>query len=140
MDAIRIATSGLDVEWQRLQIVAQNLANMNSTRNENGEVYRPLALVSGADASFGAMVDSSRLVPTGVRVVGIEQQTGGLRRVYEPNHPHADAEGFVSYPNVDHAAEMTLMIKTSRAYEANLVTVSVAQQMYLHALDIGRQS
>ncbi len=140
MDAVRIATSGLDVEWQRLQIIAQNLANMNSTRNADGSVYHPLTLVSGADANFGAMVDSSGLAPSGVRVIDVEQQPNGLRQVYQPNHPQADPNGFVTYPNVDHAAEMTLMIKASRAYEANLVTVSVAQQMYLHALDIGRQS
>ena len=139
MDAVSIGMSGLDVEWQRLQVIAQNLANMNSTRGENGDVYRPMTLVSGAN-SFGAMIDGSAMAPTGVHVVSIEAQANGLRRVYEPTHPHADSEGFVTYPNVDHAAEMTLMIKTSRAYEANLVAVSMAQQMYLHALDIGRQS
>jgi len=140
MDAVRIASSGLDVEWQRLQIVAQNLANMNSTRSADGHVYHPLTLVSGAGPSFGAMMDSSGLTPAGVQVIGIEQQPNGLRRVYQPTHPQAEADGFVTYPNIDHAAEMTQMIKASRAYEANLVTISVAQQMYSHALDIGRQS
>jgi flagellar basal-body rod protein FlgC len=140
VDAVRIATSGLDVEWQRLQIIAQNLANMNSTRSADGHVYRPLTLVSGADASFSSMVDASGLSPSGVHIVGLEEQPGGSRRVYQPGHPQADASGFVTYPNIDHAAEMTLMIKTSRVYEANLVTVNIAQQMYSHALDIGRQA
>lgn len=134
MDAVRISLSGLDVEWQRLQIVAQNLANMNSTRDAAGNVYRPLTLVSGSDVPFGTMLAQ----PAGVRVTGVEAQTNGIRRAYEPGNPLADAAGYVSYPNVDHAAEMTLMIKASRAYEANLAAVSIAQEMYGHALEIGR--
>jgi len=140
MDPIQISRTGLDVEWQRLQIIAQNLANMNSTRTETGEVFRPLRLVSGPDSSFSAMLGASREPATGVHVVGIEPQANALKRNYEPSHPHADAEGFVTLPNVDHSAEMTLMIRTSRAYEANLAVMSIAQGMYGRALDMGRRS
>ena len=80
------------------------------------------------------------LQPKGVRVYGIEASDRGVRRVYEPGHPHADAQGFVTYPNVSHAEEMTLMVKTSRAYEANLVALAAAQQIYSSALQLGRQS
>jgi flagellar basal-body rod protein FlgC len=65
---------------------------------------------------------------------------GNVRRVYEPGHPHADAEGFVAYPDLDHAGEMTLMVRTSRAYEANLVAMNIAHQMYTRALELGRQA
>jgi flagellar basal-body rod protein FlgC len=61
-----------------------------------------------------------------------------MRRVHEPGHPHADTDGFVSYPAVDHAGEMTLMIKTSRSYEANLTAMNIAHQMYNRALELGR--
>jgi flagellar basal-body rod protein FlgC len=73
-------------------------------------------------------------------VMGIEAMPGNLRRVYEPGHPHADAEGFVTYPDIDLAGEMTLMIQTSRSYEANLVAMNIAHQMYSRALEFGRQS
>jgi flagellar basal-body rod protein FlgC len=141
MNAVEISLSALDVEWRRLEIVAQNLANMNSTRTESGDPYRPLRLLSGPALDFGAtLAHSQQLSPSGVRIVGIEAQANALRRAYEPDHPHADADGFVTYPNIDHAAEMTLMIRASRAYEANLAAVGIAQEMYGRALDMGRQS
>ncbi len=140
MDPIQIGRSGLDVEWQRLQVIAQNLANMSSTRSADGDVFRPLRLVSAPNVQFSTMLDNARLYPGGVQVTGVEPQANGLRQTYEPEHPHADAEGFVTRPNVDHASEMTLMIKTSRAYEANLAVISLAQGMYARALDMGRQS
>lgn len=154
MDPIQIGRTGLDVEWQRLQIIAQNLANMNSTRSENGEVFRPMRLVSGPDTTFSALLGgtpvqasglpAAKLVggvqATGVRVTAVEEIPEGLRQSYEPDHPYADAQGFVTRPNIDHAREMTGMIRASRAYEADLAVISIAQGMYARALDMGRQS
>lgn len=142
MKAIEISRSGLDVEWQRLEVIAQNLANMSSTRTETGDVFRPQRLVSGPDRNFKSMLEggTSLQPPSGVRVMGVEAQADSVRKTYDPSHPHADADGFVSYPNVDHAGEMTLMIKTARSYEANLVAISIAQDMYSRALDFGRQA
>lgn len=140
MDPIQIGRTGLDVEWQRLQIIAQNLANMNSTRTETGDVYRPLSLLSAPDVSFTTMLGNRALLAGGVHVTGVEPQADGLRKTYEPENPHADADGFVTRPNVDHAKEMTLLISTSRAYEANLAMISIAQGMYGRALDMGRQT
>lgn len=142
MNAFQISLSGLDVEWRRLEIIAQNLANMNTTRTEDGGVYRPLRLLSGPTADFGALLTegATHIAPSGVNVLAIEPQADALRRAYEPNHPHADTDGFVTYPNVDHACEMTLMIRASRAYEANLAAANIARDMYSRALDIGRQS
>ncbi|WP_164119042.1 flagellar basal body rod protein FlgC [Sphingorhabdus sp. Alg239-R122] len=141
MQAMEISMSGLDVEWQRLQVIAQNIANVNTSRTADGGVYRPLKLVSGPKVSFGEVMSQRSAVPPmqGVTVYGVEAQNQGVRRVYEPAHPHADADGFVSYPEIDHAAEMTSMIKTSRAYEANLVALNISMQMYSRALDIGKQ-
>ena len=65
---------------------------------------------------------------------------GARRRVYDPNHPPAGMDGFVSSPGVSHSEEMTLMIKTTRAYEANLAAMAAAQQIYSSALQIGRSS
>lgn len=141
MDAIEISRTGLDVEWQRLQVIAQNLANINTTRAAGGAPFRPVRLVSGPQADFAKMVHAkgADVRPQGVQVLGLEQIAGGLRRVYEPGHPDADGQGFVSYPDIDHASEMTLLIKTARAYEANLTAMSIAQQMYSRAAELGRQ-
>lgn len=142
MRAVEISRSALNVEWQRLQVIAQNLANLNTTRTASGEPFRPMRLLSGPDTDFATLMTRggrSARGAGGVRVLGMEASGGNLRRVHEPGHPHADAEGFVSYPDIDHAGEMTLMIKTSRAYEANLTTMNIARQMYARALDIGKR-
>jgi flagellar basal-body rod protein FlgC len=143
MDAMEISLSGLDVEWKRLEIIAQNLANVNTTRTGDGGAYLPLRLVSGPGETFQQVLSEQRTQSQalgGVTVYGIEPTDSAARRVYEPNHPHAEVDGFVSYPGVNHSEEMTLMIKTARAYEANLVAMAAAQQIYSSALQIGRQS
>jgi flagellar basal-body rod protein FlgC len=141
MDAMQISRTGLDVEWQRLQVIAQNLANMNTTHTASGAPYRAMRLLSGPQGDFASIVQGGVTHAQGVKVMGVAPVTGGgTRRVYEPGHPDADAQGFVSYPEIDHAAEMTLLIKTSRVYEANLTALSIAQQMYSRAAELGRQS
>ena len=141
MDAMAISRTGLDVEWQRLQVIAQNLANLNTSRTASGGAYRPLRLVSGPNQGFASLLSSaSPTALSGVKTYGIEETAGQVRRVHDPKHPHADADGFVSYPEIDRAGEMTLMIQTSRAYEANLVALNLAHQMYSRALDLGKQA
>jgi len=141
MRAMEISRSGMDVEWQRLQVIAQNLANLNTTRTATGEPFRAMHLLTGPRGDFAQMISGKGSAQLGgVQVMGMEPSGSGFRRVHEPNHPHADAEGFVSYPDIDHAGQMTLMIKTSRTYEANLTAMNLAQQMYSRALELGRQS
>lgn len=142
MNAMEISRTGLDVEWRRLETIAQNLANAGTTLDANGEPYRALRLLSGPAGSFSDMVKPGKStdVLRGVTVYSIEAQALPPRRVYEPAHPQADAEGYVSYPGFDHAAEMALMVKTSRAYEANVVAMNAARQMYSSAMEIGRRS
>lgn len=140
MDAVKISLSGLDVEWQRLEIIAQNLANLNSTRTATGEVYHPLRLVSAPVTTFHSMLANAGPRPeaNGVHVLAIEEQPDGLKRTFDPSHPHADADGFVTTPNIDHAREMAAMVKTARAYEANLAAITIAQGMYSKALEVGK--
>lgn len=142
MNAIEISLTGLDVEWRRLEVIAMNLANMNAASRSSADGYSPMHLVSGPAMSFETMLTqgAGRPAPAGVQVLSVEQSDAGMRSVYEPDHPLADDDGMVWYPNVDRAAEMTAMIRTSRAYEANLTAVSLARQMYQSALEIGRQS
>lgn len=142
MNAMEISRTGLDVEWRRLEVIAQNIANAGTTLDAAGAPYRALKLLSGPRGSFNSLVTGGDGVTDlrGAAVYSIEAQALPPRRVYEPAHPQADSDGFVSYPGFDHAAEMTLMIKTARAYEANVVALNTARQMYAKAMDIGRRS
>jgi flagellar basal-body rod protein FlgC len=141
IDPIAISRSALDVEWQRLQVIASNLANESTTRVGDGGSYQPLRLVSGPAQGFADLLGSGGAVgaPQGVKVLGVESITAAPKRVYDPGHPDADRDGFVTFPNIDHAGEMAALIKTSRAYESNLTALSLAQQMAMKALEIGRR-
>ncbi len=141
VDPVAISRSALDVEWQRMQIIAQNLANENTSRVAGGGPYRPLRLVSAPQRSFAALVGNSGPAPepSGVRVAGVEALANPARRVLDPGNPHADAGGYVDYPGVDHTAEMALLAKTARVYESNLTALSLAQQMNMRALEIGKR-
>jgi flagellar basal-body rod protein FlgC len=141
-DAMAISRSGLDVEWQRLQIIAQNLANLNTSRTATGDPYRALRLISGPDATFATTLARKGAVsqPTTVKVLGVEAEPGGRKRVYDPTDPSAGVDGFVDLPNIDQAGEMTLMIRASRSYEANLTALAIERQMFSRALDLGRSS
>ena len=142
MNAMEISRTGMDVEWRRLELIAQNLANANSTVAADGTVYRPLQLISGPAMSFAEALGTNGQAHglRGVAVYGVEPRNIPSRRVYEPSNPQADEAGYVTYPGFDHAAEMALMVKTSRAYEANVVALNAARQMYSNALQIGRRS
>lgn len=142
MNAMEISRTALDVEWRRLEVIAQNIANANTTLDASGAPYRAQRLLSGPRGNFADMLkgDASKPDLKGVAVYSIEAQNLPSRRVYEPAHPQADLDGYVSYPGFDHAAEMTLLVKASRAYEANIVALNSARQMYAKALEIGRRS
>ncbi len=151
MRAAEISLTGLDVEWRRLEVITENLANVNTTRVGQGGPYRAQHLVSGPRAGFdahlhhapGAAADATGTDPSrldGVMVYGIEADDAPPRMVHEPANPDANAQGYVAYPNIDHAEQMTLMVKTTRAYEANIVAMNAAHQMYAKALELGRRS
>ena len=145
MQAIEISRTALDVEWRRLELIAQNLANINSARTQNGTLYQAQNLISGPKGAFsdhlnsapgsGTKMDIDSL--SGVAVYGVQSDNAEARLVHEPGNPQADKNGFVSYPNIDQASQMTLMMKTSRAYEANIVMLNIAKQMYGKALELG---
>lgn len=144
MSPERISLTALDVEWRRLEVIAENLANADAVLGPGNQGYQPLRLVSGLKVSFdSAMKAEGAIDPDalqGVRVLGVEAQHVAPRRVFEPGNPQADAKGFVTYAGIDHAGEMTLLIRTSRAYEANVTALTAARQMYAKALDIGKHS
>lgn len=140
--AIEASASGLTAERFRLDLIASNLANAESTRTENGGPYRRrVALFAPNEArySFRDILSKTHSgMPQGVKVYGIREDTSPLRRVYSPGHPDADEEGYVTYPNVDVVTEMVDMMAATRAYEANVTAIEAAKTMAQRALELLR--
>jgi flagellar basal-body rod protein FlgC len=136
--AIRASASALSAERTRIEVAVSNLANAESTRSVDGQPYRRRDVVLAADPSstFDGMVTAASA--TGVRVAGVVEDTAPFTRRYEPSHPDADAEGFVSLPNVDASMEMVDLIGAARAYQANLAAINVIRDMVARALELGK--
>lgn len=140
---IESSGAALDAERQRLNVIAGNIANANTTRDMNGQVYRRQQVVfdsvmteATAALSGGRNVDQS-IPMTRVREVVADQRP--LKLVYQPGHPDADSSGMVQMPNVNVAEEMVDMITASRSIEANVQVITTAKQMVQRALEIGRR-
>ena len=142
MSGLNISASGMTAQRLRLDIISQNIANVNTTRDENGNVYRRKTVVfSEKDTtSFGnVLMKTAGTVGNGVKVTRItEDRISELRKVYDPSHPDADGDGYVSYPNVNSVQEMTDMIDASRAYEANVTAFNATKSMALKGLEVGK--
>lgn len=136
--AITVAASALSAERTRIEVAVSNLANAESTRGSEGRPYRRRDVVLAADPiqSFDRALGAASA--TGVRVVGIVEDTSPARRHYDPSHPDADAEGFVETPNVDPASEMVDMVGASRAYQANLTAINLIRDLVSRSLELGR--
>lgn len=139
--AIDAAASGLTAERLRMDVISNNIANANTTRSTEGGPYRRQTVVfepRSAQLSFANLFAKTLQTGEGVRVVGIAKDNSPLRQVYEPNHPDANADGYVAMPNINIVTEMVDMITASRAYEANVTAVNAAKSMAMKALEIGR--
>ena len=136
--AISAAASALNVERTRIEVAVSNIANAESTRGADGQPYRRRDVVLASDpiTNFDSMLGEAKAM--GVKVAGIVQDQGAFRRRYEPSHPDADTEGFVSLPNVDAPQEMVDMLGAARAYQANLAAIGLIKEMVNRALELGR--
>lgn len=128
----------MTAERLRLDVIANNLANANTTRTSGGGAYRRQVVVFGSREQAGAGWPVAEQAGQGVRVVGIRPDTSPLRRVYNPGHPDADAEGYVTMPNVDPVVEMVDLIGAARAYEANVTVITATKNMAIQALELLR--
>ncbi len=143
-DSMHVSASGLAAERLRMDVIAQNLANANSTRGPDGQPYRRHEVIfraTGAGATSGPQRVSSEVADarmSGVEPVAIVEDPSPLQQVYQPNHPHADDNGYVTLPNVNPVTEMVDMMTATRAYEANVTAMNAAKNMALKALDILR--
>jgi len=127
---IDIITSGLVAQRHRLNTIAENVAYVNTTRDAEGnpEPFQRRLVNFAAESKSGEAV--------GVEFeVGIDDQTPA-RRVHEPGHPDADADGYVSYPNINLVTEFVNALEASRAYEANVVSFNTTQRVGEMALKL----
>ena len=139
ISGIDVTASALNAQKTRLDIVAQNIANAQTTRGANGLPYQR-KIVSFETELVRRTQDGAAPGPglQSVRISGIENDKSPGQRVFDPQHPDAGTDGYVQMPNVNMAYEMVDLMTASRAYEANLSVVKNARQMALRALEIGK--
>ena len=147
-DALDISGSGLSAERLRMDVVAENLANAQTTKDAGGQPYKRKEVVLqeiggggfGAQlaGAMGARAASSDSSAGGVQVAGIVQDSTAGKQVYDPGHPDANAQGYVTMPNVEPVTEMVDLITASRSYEADVTAMQTAKQMFTKTLDLLR--
>jgi len=126
-----VAGSGMAAQAQRLNVVASNLANADSTTSANGQPYRAKQVVFSAVPMNG---DGAQ----GVKVTAVVEDNSPMRMVYDPKHPMADEQGYVSMPNVNVVDEMVNMISASRSYQNNVDVMNTSKTLLLKTLTIGQ--
>lgn len=131
--ATQIASSGLAAERLRMEVAANNIANANSTRTADGSPFRRQQVVFSA-AMKQAIGRDGLGGMSGVSIEGVQDDLSDMPKVHSPGHPDADADGYVTYPNVKLPHEMVDMMTAARAYEANLKSLQVFRQMTEQAL------
>ena len=127
-----VAGSALTAQSQRLNVVASNLANADSATSSTGQPYRARQVV------FQATPVSATGTAVGVRVRQVIEDPSPLRQQYDPKHPLADKDGYVSYPNVNAVEEMVNMISASRSYQSNVDVMNTAKSLLLRTLQLGQ--
>jgi flagellar basal-body rod protein FlgC len=134
-NTMSISASGLNAQRQRLNVIAENLANAQVTRTPQGGPYlrKNVVLETQPMEDFGSLMNS----PSKVAVTDIVESREGLTQEYDPSHPDANAEGIVTWPNVDPVTEMVSLVMASRSFDANVAAFKTAKNMALKALDIG---
>lgn len=148
MSSLNISASGMSAQRTRMDIIAQNVANVNTTRDENGEPYVRKTVVFAERANnfknFESYLTAERTgisyknwTGTGVKITGIaEDYVTAMKTVYDPAHPDANEEGYVTLPNVNTITEMTNLIDASRSYEANVTAFNATKNMALKGLEL----
>lgn len=141
-DALHISASGLSAQRLRMNLISANLANVNTTRTKAGGPYRrkdPVFAAQAPATSFRKMLhDRQKEMLKEVAVISIVEDSRSPIRKYDPRHPEADENGYVSLPNINVMEEMVNMISATRSYEANVTAIKAAKEMALKALEIGQ--
>jgi flagellar basal-body rod protein FlgC len=131
-NVFEISSSAMSAQSTRLNTVASNIANADSAAGPGGQVYRSKQVV------FQAVPSSSGEGPAKVEVTGIVESSAAPRSVFDPHHPHADGDGYVTLPNVNVVEEMVNMLSASRSYQTNVEIMNTAKTMLLKTLTLGQ--
>jgi flagellar basal-body rod protein FlgC len=140
---IDAAASGLTAQRLRMDVIAENIANVNTTRTPEGGPYKRKRVIFSTQqpTPFFTIPFLTNKRPTplpgGVRVVAIEEDPSPPRIEYRPGHPDADKDGYLRVPNINIVTEMTDMISATRAYEANVSTIRASRTIMMRAIRIG---
>ena len=153
-NAMQISATGMSAERVRMDVASENLANANSTSGPNGAYRRKEVVLreAGGNSSFAHTLSNAASAAAraggnpstigtgtaGVAVSGIVEDKVANRKVYDPGHPDADAQGYVEMPNVNPVIEMTDLISASRAYEANVTAMQTTKSMISKTMDLLR--
>jgi flagellar basal-body rod protein FlgC len=144
-NTINISASGLTAQRMRMDIISQNIANADTTIGENGMPYRRRQVLFqeiGNNKGFSALLKSKmginqpNFATKGVRVLAVVDDNSDNPMIYDPSHPHANADGYVARPNVNPVLEMVNMISASRSYEANITAINSARAMINRTLEL----
>ena len=147
LNILPLAGSAISAQSQRLNTVASNLANADTVAGPDGTPYKARQVVfratTGAGVRGGAQVASTRAGGSaagtaGVRVADVVESDAPGKRTFDPKHPSADAEGYVTHSNVNVVEEMVNMISASRSYQNNIEIMNTAQQLAMKTLQLGQ--
>ena len=130
-----VSGSAISAQSQRLNVVASNLANADTVAGPDGKAYKARQ-VEFQTQLVGARPDDA--TAAGVRVSTIREDQAPGKRMHDPTHPNADAEGYVTYSNVDPVAEMVNMISASRSYQNNVEVMNTAKTLLMKTLQMGQ--
>ncbi|WNF24473.1 flagellar basal body rod protein FlgC [Mesobacillus jeotgali] len=144
--SMNTTASALTAQRLRMDVISSNMANVDSTRGVNGEPYRrKMVVLEPKEGNFASFLNKAMGkteaagAGNGVKVSRIiEDRENPLKMVYDPEHPDANQEGYVAYPNVDPLREMVDLISATRSYEANVTVFNASKGMMMKALEIGK--
>lgn len=131
-EILKISGSALTAQKIRMEVISSNLANINTTRTKDGRPYRKKEVIFVPESfkeTLGEKIE-------GVKVEKIVESKAPFQKVYDPSHPHADQNGYVSYPNINIIEEMTDLLDASRSFEANVNVINATKEMILKTLEI----
>lgn len=142
-NSINMSASALTAEKTRIDIIAKNMANVNTTRSTGGMPYRRQMAIfqENKGSAFSEQLSKykNKISGEGVKISKIVEDDSPFKSVYEPGHPDADENGYVEMPNVDTIKEMVDLISAQRSYDANITAMNSSKSMLMKALDIGRR-
>lgn len=142
INALDISASGLSAQRLRMDVISDNIANVDTTRTQQGGPYRRKVISFNENVSqnFDSLLNDNmaNFDGAGVEVNSIQEDNSPFKTKYDPGNPDANQNGYVSMPNVNIVTEMTDMISATRAYEANVTSVNATKDMAIKTLNIGK--